>query len=92
VTWRAVLRYLRRLRLWCPDCCGLARLSWVVAEDRWRLIVWHDRACPALRSAAVRRAVDRYLLDQVAAAVFVADYEYAGDVASVHRRGPAPIA
>jgi hypothetical protein len=72
--------------VWCPDCQGQATgVFWNAAKGRWRVPVPHDATCPSRRTQRRLRAAERLMTDQVAAAVFLADYGWRDDVIIVHR-------
>lgn len=73
--------------LFCPDCYGGCAVKRDRDRGRWRITVWHLPTCPALRTARMRRAVDRYLTDMLAASVALA--HYGDEIEGRHRVVPA---
>ena len=88
----ALVRALHNLRHSCPDCwLSTSGIEWASSAQCWKVVVYHDATCPALRSAQIRRAVNLYLADLVNAEYHLSHYEVGEELIAWHRRGRAKV-
>ena len=82
----------RRVVLQCPDCAGEVRVHWSKRRGgRWVADLGHRETCPTRRTSRSRRAAERDLTDELAAALHLADYAIGGDlIMARHRLAAAP--
>jgi hypothetical protein len=80
-------RALAEMAFHCPDCARHdGKIEWCAGNRRYRVVVYHDPSCPAMRSSTLRKAVDRYIRDGLIATggYYSADYND-HDVVGLHR-------